>query len=400
LTPVEQNQLPAPEWPLDTLSVLASGLVRPAVDRLELPSTQDEPEARAREAATDAEARDGSAEKILAEFRDWLTALPEEVLASGPEPAGELLDVHSVLSQFVTLRQEVNLTTRAVRGQQEQNNETLRVLQQALETLQRSHAEVRREQQLSQEERLRPVLKTLIDLHDALALAGREVSRIQELVLPDLETLRANGLEQAWASLEDIGREGAVGTPADLPPSQPSLPAAPRPIPHAPRPKTFFWARWFGSTAPAGQPPTLEQASVPGDAETVRQQLDQARREGEQAGRVAEAARWKEIVDRVRQQLAAREEVQRTSSERIQQTFSGLAAGYTLSLQRIERALRQHGLEPIPAVGEMFDPEQMEVLEAVSGSGQPAGVVVEEVRRGYLWNGRVFRFSQVRVARG
>src|SRR5262249_52441558 len=145
----------------------------------------------------------GSPEKILAEFRGWLMDLPEEVLANGPAPADESLDVHNVLLQFVALRQEVNLTTRAVRGQQEQNNETLRLLQQALETLQRSQAEVRREQQLSQEERLRPLLKALIDLHDALALANREVSRIQEIVLPDLEALRANGLEEAWAPLDD-----------------------------------------------------------------------------------------------------------------------------------------------------------------------------------------------------
>ena len=76
-----------------------------------------------------------------------------------------------------------------------------------------------------------------------------------------------------------------------------------------------------------------------------------------------------------------------------------LATGYTMSRQRVERALQQHGLEPIPAVGEPFDPEQMEVLEVVTDSGRTSGEVVEEVRRGYLWNGRIFRFAQVRVAK-
>ena len=32
-------------------------------------------------------------------------------------------------------------------------------------------------------------------------------------------------------------------------------------------------------------------------------------------------------------------------------------------------------------------------------SGRPSGEVIEEVRRGYLWNGRVFRYAQVRVAK-
>ena len=70
-----------------------------------------------------------------------------------------------------------------------------------------------------------------------------------------------------------------------------------------------------------------------------------------------------------------------------------------MSLQRLERALQHHGLEAIPCVGRPFDPERMEVLEVVADTGRPANEVLDEVRRGYLWNGRVFRYAQVRVAR-
>jgi molecular chaperone GrpE len=70
-----------------------------------------------------------------------------------------------------------------------------------------------------------------------------------------------------------------------------------------------------------------------------------------------------------------------------------------MSLERLERTLEQCGLELIPTEGELFDPEQMEVVEAVADSGRPSGEVVEEVRRGYLWRGRVFRYAQVRVAK-
>ena len=38
-------------------------------------------------------------------------------------------------------------------------------------------------------------------------------------------------------------------------------------------------------------------------------------------------------------------------------------------------------------------------LEAVGDSGRPSGEVLDEVRRGYLWNGRVLRYAQVRVAK-
>jgi molecular chaperone GrpE len=98
---------------------------------------------------------------------------------------------------------------------------------------------------------------------------------------------------------------------------------------------------------------------------------------------------------------AARERARRgrQACERAAEVLGSLLAGYRMSLERVDRALRGHGLEPIPAAGQAFDPERMEVLEAVAGSGRPSGEVLEEVRRGYLWNGRVFRYAQVRVAR-
>jgi molecular chaperone GrpE len=85
--------------------------------------------------------------------------------------------------------------------------------------------------------------------------------------------------------------------------------------------------------------------------------------------------------------------------DRLGQMIASLATGYTMSLQRVERALEQHGLEPMPVVGTPFDPERMEVLEVVHNAGRPAGEVVDEVRRGYLRAGRVFRYAQVRVAK-
>src|SRR5262249_54713870 len=89
----------------------------------------------------------------------------------------------------------------------------------------------------------------------------------------------------------------------------------------------------------------------------------------------------------------------RQGVERVRQLLGSLVTGYCMGLQRVERAFGQHGLEPILAAGTPFDPERMEVREAVENSGRPAGEVLEEVRRGYLWRGRVFRFAQVRVAR-
>jgi molecular chaperone GrpE len=242
-------------------------------------------------------------EAVLADFRSWLEQAAAPAAEAPPAPEAEPVDLHTLLAQFIGLRHEVNLQTRAVRAQQEQNAETLRQLGEAVRALDGA-----RPAAADGDDQVRPLLKTLVDLYDALALARRELQRVQEAVLPVLAEL-----------------------------------AQPGPVP--PRPSLL--GRLFGrGPAPAPRPQPSAEA----------------------AGRV------RGFLDSV-------------------------IIGYTMSLQRLERALQQHGLEAIPCAGRPFDPERMEVLEAVADSGRPAGEVLDEVRRGYLWNGRVFRYAQVRVAR-
>jgi molecular chaperone GrpE len=248
-------------------------------------------------------------EAVLADFRLWLqqAAAPAE---DGSEE--EPLDLYSLLSQLTALRQEVNLQTRATRAQQEQNSETLRRLGEALDALRQ--APVSRPPAAPEaEDALRPLLKSLVDVYDALLLAGREVQRVRETILPSLDTI--------------------VAAPTN-------------PEPEKPR---SFWSRLFAPNPPAARPAASTDAQ--------------------------------QAVHQVRQLL------------------DSLLTGYGMSLRRIERTLRQAGLERIECAGEPFDPERMEVLEVTPDPNRPAGEVIEEVRPGYLWNGRVFRYAQVRVAR-
>jgi molecular chaperone GrpE len=234
----------------------------------------------------------------------------------GGPPGGEV-DLHTLLGQFTALRHEVNLQTRAVRGQQEQNAETLKQLVQALQLLQQQQQEAARQDEAARDEQVRSLLKKFVELYDALAPAEREVQRVCDVVLPELDQL--------------------VG------PSQPA----------APPPRRSFWARLF-----SGRPAPPADGSSP------------------ENGRRVQAA-----------------------VERIRQVLGSLRTGYTMSLQRLERALAEQGLEPIRSAGQPFDPEQMEAIEVVADAGRPGGEVIDEVRRGYRWRGRVFRYAQVRVAR-
>ena len=88
-----------------------------------------------------------------------------------------------------------------------------------------------------------------------------------------------------------------------------------------------------------------------------------------------------------------------TAGEKLTAVLDGLADGYAMSRRRVEKVLPQFGLEVIECVGRPFDPELMEVTEAVGDTGRASGVVVEVVRNGYRLNGQVFRFAMVKVAR-
>jgi molecular chaperone GrpE len=278
-------------------------------------------------------------EAVLADFRSWLQRVPALaaaglVVADTEEP----VDLHTLVSQFIGLRHEVNLQTRAVRTQQEQNSESLRQLTRALDNLERASEAAGQKGDASQDEHVRPLLKVLVDIADALGLARREMDRLQHSI---------------WAALDQLR--------ALMEPDKSEEPASSRPRPG-------FWARWFGSA------PTHE--------------LRKSQETPEVSTKVApfpSVPPGRQVTDEL--------------GHTIRQLLGSLITGYTMSLQRIERALRQQGLEPMATTGQPFDPEYMEVMEAVADSGRPSGEVVDEVRPGYLWHGRVFRYAQVRVAK-
>jgi len=61
-------------------------------------------------------------EAVLSDFRDWLGHLPA-LPEAAPADAAEPIDLHTLLGQFIAVRHDVNLQTKAVRAQQEQNSQ-------------------------------------------------------------------------------------------------------------------------------------------------------------------------------------------------------------------------------------------------------------------------------------
>ena len=76
-----------------------------------------------------------------------------------------------------------------------------------------------------------------------------------------------------------------------------------------------------------------------------------------------------------------------------------LMRGVELTHRHLLEQLRRRGVEPIEAVGQMFDPELHESVAAEPAAGKPDGEILEEFRRGYRAAGRLLRASMVKVAR-
>ena len=77
------------------------------------------------------------------------------------------------------------------------------------------------------------------------------------------------------------------------------------------------------------------------------------------------------------------------------------SAGEGIGLIRAQllEVLQAHGLEPFESVGQPFDPERMQALgQRPAAAGTPAGWVLEEAVRGYVWQQKLLREAQVLVA--
>ena len=102
-------------------------------------------------------------ESVLADFRGWLKALPQEPPAAVPV---EAFDVGALVAQFTALRHDVNVQTKAARAAVEQSNGVLQQLQSQ-----------KVEPEETEPEHLKPFVKMILDVHDALSIAHRQMEK-------------------------------------------------------------------------------------------------------------------------------------------------------------------------------------------------------------------------------
>ena len=136
---------------------------------------------------------------LLADVRRWLEGLAAPLPAM-PTSAAEPMDLHTLLSQFIAVRHEVNLQTKAVRGQQEQSAEVLRVLAGAVEALQRSQANAAQRSNRPLRNWYGRCSRHWWTSTMLLSWALREAQRVQDNLLPTLTELVGEPAALCWPS--------------------------------------------------------------------------------------------------------------------------------------------------------------------------------------------------------
>lgn len=78
---------------------------------------------------------------------------------------------------------------------------------------------------------------------------------------------------------------------------------------------------------------------------------------------------------------------------------TSLKKGISMVLESIQSALKEEGIEEIPAIGEAFDPNLHQAVQTIPASEEtPADTIVEVLQKGYKLHERVLRASMVVVA--
>ncbi|MFZ3060444.1 MAG: nucleotide exchange factor GrpE [Candidatus Methanoperedens sp.] len=76
-----------------------------------------------------------------------------------------------------------------------------------------------------------------------------------------------------------------------------------------------------------------------------------------------------------------------------------LIEGMELVYKQFKNVLEKNGLTPIKAVGEKFDHYKHEAMMQTITDESDEGTILEEFARGYMLNGKVIRYSKVRVSK-
>lgn len=135
--------------------------------------------------------------------------------------------------------------------------------------------------------------------------------------------------------------------------------------------------------------------TVKADFENYRKRVDREKPEWVKLGEAGILARLLPLYDVL---LQAHEQVLKASGEGGANSKE-LIAGLELLFKEFTKMFESEGVKVIEAVGKPYDYDRHEVLGSVETNDQPEGTVVEELQKGFTFQGKVLRPARVRIAK-
>ncbi len=124
------------------------------------------------------------------------------------------------------------------------------------------------------------------------------------------------------------------------------------------------------------------------DFENYRKRMDREVREVEDFSTTKLVRKLLPILDEL--------ELAITSAESANDTKS-IVEGVKMVLKNLTSILEGEGLKRVEAIGKPFNPEMHEAVDKVQGKKSSDDIVIEEIRRGFIFKDRVLRPSMVKV---
>jgi len=116
--------------------------------------------------------------------------------------------------------------------------------------------------------------------------------------------------------------------------------------------------------------------------------------------REMEALKTHVLSEFIRELLPILDDFERAiSSAEKNPDFESFHKGVKLIDRRMREVLQRHEVEPIEALGEVFDPNFHEALLVEETEEHPDNTVISELQKGYRMPGRILRPSKVKIAR-
>lgn len=112
----------------------------------------------------------------------------------------------------------------------------------------------------------------------------------------------------------------------------------------------------------------------------------------------AEADRQFAVADLGGDLLAVIDNFERAAEAARSAGNESIVAGLDMVHKQLLSVLAKHGIEPITAIGQPFDPNRHEALVQQPAAEHPEGTVVAELGRGYTMRDRVLRPTKVAVS--